>query len=466
MFSVFIDQVSPRIHYILEELFTRRLHVELQIHTDYGAYLNDKSVYKIEYVGVKNTESHGFVIIRSDFMLENLVDPLFEPETSSFQLGEHAQSVLNHLFSVCSPSAKESDRVKRFLEEPFPCLFSNDSDLGFDIFAMAFYFLSRYEEYQDFKADQYGRFGFYNSLESKWDYDQAPHVDIAFFHFLDTLGAAALIPQSQTIASFDIDIAFRFRGRSWKRQMASAIRFPKTLFSRFAVLFGGNDPFDPEKTVFTFLQKHRVASRVFWLCSKKVKGVNRQVKRSFLPFKETIKKCETISPIGLHPSFSLHPKETWSEEKTWLESSLNKVITDSRQHFVHLVFPQTYQELIQMGIQHDWSMGYAERFGFRAGTAFDFNWFDLSTNKPTGLVVHPFCIMDVTAKNYLKLTPEAAIDVGRSLQEMVFLFGGNFTFIAHNESLSESAGWNGWTKVFDSWANNPLEKQRYKTLKN
>jgi len=49
---------------------------------------------------------------------------------------------------------------------------------------------------------------------------------------------------------------------------------------------------------------------------------------------------------------------------------------------------------------------------------------------------------------------------------MVFLFGGNFTFIAHNESLSESAGWKGWTNVFDSWATNPLKKQRYTTLKN
>jgi hypothetical protein len=48
---------------------------------------------------------------------------------------------------------------------------------------MAFYFLSRYEEYQDFKADSFGRFGFENALESQWNYDPAPHVDIAFFHF-------------------------------------------------------------------------------------------------------------------------------------------------------------------------------------------------------------------------------------------------------------------------------------------
>ena len=454
MFSVFIDQVSPRINYILEELFTRRLQVVLRIHEDPNTYLSDLAEFKIQYVKAENKELPGFVVIRSDFMLESAVDPLFDPETSSFHLKQLAQNTLHHKFIEKYNSPNESARIKRFLEEPFPCLFPNNSGLGFDVFAMAFYFLSRYEEYQDFHADHFGRFGFQNALESKWDYDQAPHVDIAFYHFLDVLGASSVIPQSHTIASFDVDIAYQFKGRSWQRQLASAMRFPKTFFSRLRVLVGGYDPFDPENTVFSFLQKHKVSSRVFWLCSKKVKGVNRQIKRSYPPFESAIKKSQQISKVGIHPSFSLHPSATWSEEKKWLESTLRTQITHSRQHFVHLLFPDTYHELIKLGIEHDWSMGYAEQFGFRAGTAFDFNWFDLSNNTPTNLVVHPFCIMDVTAKNYLKLTPDAAIDVGNGLKEMVFLFGGNFTFIAHNESLSEHAGWEGWLEVFDSWATN------------
>jgi hypothetical protein len=43
--------------------------------------------------------------------------------------------------------------------------------------------------------------------------------------------------------------------------------------------------------------------------------------------------------------------------------------------------------------------------------------------------------------------------MGQTLKEMVFLFGGNFTFIAHNESLSQEMGWKDWLPVFENWAN-------------
>ena len=155
---------------------------------------------------------------------------------------------------------------------------------------MAFYFMSRYEEYQDFQADPFGRFGFENALESQWNYDPAPHVDIAFFHFLSAIQAEHLSPKADIIASFDIDIAYQFRGRSWQRQLASALRFPSLLFERLRVLFGSKDPFDPSVTVFPFIEDLHVEHRIFWLCSKRVKGVNRQVKRRFTPFVEAIKK--------------------------------------------------------------------------------------------------------------------------------------------------------------------------------
>ena len=453
MFAVFIDQVSPRIHYVLEELLARRLQCELKIHTVPEDFIKDNAQIKIQYVTSAWPNLPGFVVIQSDIMLEDKVNRFFDPLVSSFHLTPEGQKYLLQKCQVADVPESEILRITRFLSEPFPCLFPNDSALGFDVFAMAFYFLSRYEEYQDFEADSFGRFGFDSALESQWDYDPAPHVDIAFFHFLGAIHAEHLSPQAGIIASFDIDIAYQYRGRSWQRQLASALRFPSLLFERFRVLLGSKDPFDPEETLFPFIENLHVEHRIFWLCSKRVKGVNRQVKRRFAPFVEAIKKSARLGKIGLHPSFSLHPQATWLNEKLWLEHTAQQTIHHSRQHFVHLVFPETYRILIELGITHDWSMGYAENVGFRAGTACDFNWFDLSSNKATSLIIHPFCIMDVTAKNYMELTPDSAIDAGRTLKEMVFLFGGNFTFIAHNESLSERVGWEAWMPVFESWAN-------------
>ena len=452
MFAVFIDQVSPRIQYVLEELLERRLETELKIFTQTSEFIKDDSQVKIQYVSKQFESLPGFVVIQDSIMTETMVNRYFDPYVSSFHLSSNSQESLLIKSKNNGLPDSEIQRLQNFLKKPFPCLFPNDSELGFDIFAMAFYFLSRYKEYQDFDADSFGRFSYKESLEFKWGYNVAPHVDIAFFHFLSALNQVSSIKDHGIIASFDIDIAYQFKGRSWRRQLASALRFPKLLWERITAISNGGDPFDPRKTVFNFLQNTGVSSRIFWLCSKRVKGVNRQVKRMYEPFKNAIKDSAQISAVGLHPSFSMNPKSTWEEEKKWLEHLLQANITHSRQHFVHLLFPDTYECLIELGIQHDWSMGYAENVGFRAGTAYDFRWFNLAKNSQTPLTIHPFCIMDVTAKNYMSLSPIAAIEMGRSLKEMVFLFGGNFTFIAHNESLSERSGWEMWMPVFKSWA--------------
>jgi hypothetical protein len=62
--------------------------------------------------------------------------------------------------------------------------------------------------------------------------------------------------------------------------------------------------------------------------------------------------------------------------------------------------------------------------------------------------------MDVTCKNYLKLNSFYSIQLGEALKQIIQETNGQFTFIIHNESLSEKEGWKGWRKTFNSWASN------------
>jgi hypothetical protein len=453
MFAVFIDQVSPRIHFILEELFSRRLKTDLLVYTSFELFETDKSPYKICYVEKTEAIYPYFVVERNGFMTENVVNPYFDPEIGSYHLNEKAKKHLLYNISNFSEDSLDKKTLENHINAPYPCLFPNLGDLGFDVFGMSFYFLSRYEEYQKFDSDSHGRFTFRNSIQSKWNYPSIPCVDVAFFYFLCQIGAAHLIPSMEVIPSFDIDISFRFKGRSLRRQLASTLKYPKHLLSRIAVYLGSKDPFDPQATVFDFLQKNHIKNAcIFWLCSRRVKGVNRQVSRRFKLFQERVQASLAFAEIGIHPSFTSRPEIVWEEEKIWLEQQINRPVIHSRQHFVHLLFPETYRTLLSLNIQNDWSMGFAESAGFRAGTAYSFHWFDLFENKGTDLCIHPFCLMDVTAKNYLHLNTKDAIDLGKSLKEIVFLFGGNFIFIAHNESLSETEGWEAWTPVFESWS--------------
>ena len=104
--------------------------------------------------------------------------------------------------------------------------------------------------------------------------------------------------------------------------------------------------------------------------------------------------------------------------------------------------------LVQNGITHDYTMGYAEQTGFRAGTARTFKWFDLRKNEATHLNIHPFVYMDGTLLEYLKLTPEAAKKRIEDLYGQVKKYGGTFSFLWHNETISGYQHWAAYQEVF------------------
>ena len=109
----------------------------------------------------------------------------------------------------------------------------------------------------------------------------------------------------------------------------------------------------------------------------------------------------------------------------------------------------TYHRLLESGIKHDFTMGMADRVGFRAGTSRPFKWFDLEKDCVTELVIHPFAYMDGTLNECLDFRPEEAMSKISSLYNEVRQFGGEFTFIWHNETIGDYGKWEGWKKVFE-----------------
>ena len=53
----------------------------------------------------------------------------------------------------------------------------------------------------------------------------------------------------------------------------------------------------------------------------------------------------------------------------------------SRFHYLRFSLPESYQILIEAGIKEDYSMGYVDRIGFRAGTCTPFYFYDLNNEK-------------------------------------------------------------------------------------
>ena len=80
----------------------------------------------------------------------------------------------------------------------------------------------------------------------------------------------------------------------------------------------------------------------------------------------------------MHGSYlSYNKKKFLHEEKLILEDIVKSEIYQNRQHFLRFQVPKTWSILNELGVKEDYSLGYAEKPGFRAGTSIPFKAFDL-----------------------------------------------------------------------------------------
>jgi hypothetical protein len=111
--------------------------------------------------------------------------------------------------------------------------------------------------------------------------------------------------------------------------------------------------------------------------------------------------------------------------------------------------PESYRYICGIGITGDYSMGYPDEPGFRAGISRPFYFYDLLEDRQTNLKIIPFQVMDVTLYHYKKLDPATAKELILKLIKETRKSGGLFVSIWHNTTLLEDVEWQGWREVFE-----------------
>jgi hypothetical protein len=124
-------------------------------------------------------------------------------------------------------------------------------------------------------------------------------------------------------------------------------------------------------------------------------------------------------------------------EKKRLEELAIRPVVKSRQHRNRLEIPGTYQHLIDVGIEEDYSMGYETHCGFRAGTCSPFYFYDLDYEIQTPLKIFPVAVNDRALMEESKFTVEEALLHIEEIQHSVKQVGGTFVMSIRNASLSE-----------------------------
>ena len=118
------------------------------------------------------------------------------------------------------------------------------------------------------------------------------------------------------------------------------------------------------------------------------------------------------------------------------EEIIKRKITSSRQHYLKLRLPETYDQLIQNGIEKDYTIGYHDTYGFRAGTCNSFLFFNLEKNETTNLRLFPFAIMEGTLDDVMKLDVNASKKIISDLITEVCKHNGLFIPLWHNSTLN------------------------------
>ena len=332
---------------------------------------------------------------------------------------------------------------------------SQDCDLGFDLFSATFYMLSRYEEYLPFKEDKFGRFKAEDSLAFKNEFLEIPIIDAGIILLANGLNLQLNSSKFQAVLTYDIDVAYKFKGRSFERNLGSTAKDIlkldfKNMLQRLQVYLKlKKDPWDIYEELKESLLKNNLNSVFFFLMGEGT-DYDRNLDYNSPVMIRLIKEVSQFTELGIHPSFASNKsKIKVAAEKQRLEFIANKKVKKSRQHFLKLQFPNTYFKLIEAGITEDYSMAFPDRTGFRAGTCKPFYFYDLKNEEITNLRIFPVTCMEVTFMNYEKLTPEKALVKILNLMQIVYHYRGTFIPIWHNENLASSGKGSAWKNVHE-----------------
>jgi hypothetical protein len=333
-------------------------------------------------------------------------------------------------------------------------------DIPFDLFAASFYLLTLYEEYIPARLDQHERFHHEESLAYRKGFLEIPIIDRWTYLLKEELEqksfdtSAFRLRKYRVISTFDIDHPFLYRNKGWIKNIGGAIR---------DLLQGNLNATGQRAAVQLHLKQDPYFKAIHW-----IDEIQKQFKRPYYLFVLIAGKSpydrKTVYPqrrfynylrqlqnvtIGLHPSYlTLRNLTRLMREKTKLEDILKRPVAHSRQHFLRMQNPETFQELNLAGLQEDFTLTFAHAPGFRSGTAVPYFFYDMEREEETGLLIRPTIMMDSTFIFHQKLKPEEALQKIKNLADACKQSGGDYLSLWHNSNLSGTEKENPWISVF------------------
>lgn len=412
MLLIYTHKITPRFTYIMKQMFTRILGVEVSFTTKVEDF--------IKHTGAKITYTKQ--PLQNEFFVRSN-DLLFEQGINDFEI-----KILNW--------------------DDIPCFFvaGERSTIPFDIFSASFYLLSRYEEYLPHVKDRHGRFPPKESLAYHHAFLQLPVVDIWAYKLLDVLKERfpELISKSKThtyTSLIDVNTSHAYAYRTFTRSVAGICYDLVTLrFSHVAErikvwFYPKKDPYNNFAFLIEQHKKYGITSLFFFQFAK-YSNYDKNISPNNNKFRFLIKYIADYSKVALAASYSSFDNfNLLQKEKKRLSGVINRPIDTCRMRYNRTDLPNTYRTLVESGFTDDYTMGYTHEPGFRAGTCTPFYFYDISLEIQQPIRIHPFTFHDYA---FLRFGgKDAILKRVDTLYREVQKVNGNFVSIFSNELLGK-----------------------------
>jgi len=359
------------------------------------------------------------------------------------------------------------------LEDDVVILFGNDKlevsenriICGPDIFASAFFMLSRWEEYVNKSRDLHDRFPAKESVAYKNGFLDRPIVNEyveLLWNMLYSLDSSIERKERvyTLVLTHDVDIIQKYSklysgtkeiGVNIFKHLNLPMSLKLTLQKIKSHFHYNYDPFNTFDYLMDLSESAGLQSHFFFQIMGETQHDNKYDRNT----KHLLKIIENINSrghaIGIHPSYNTYnSKKLWKEELNYLQELVDSEITFGRQHFLRFDVPTTWQIWEDMGMGWESTMSYVAKEGFRCGVCYEFPVYNILTRKKLSLTEIPLIVMDGSFVTYQPdVSPDEMNNKINQLMDTVKKYNGEFVFLWHNSSFGYSV-WENYKNVYEN----------------
>ncbi len=339
--------------------------------------------------------------------------------------------------------------TNKLIEEENKIIYEND------IFAASFFMLTRWEEYVISEKDKYGRFPEEKSLAIKCNFNSRPIVNEyteIIWNMLISLGfeQKRCIRKYQLKITHDVDFFRKFdtpfkflkaflgdiiMRKDLKKALNTINLYTKILLKK------ANDPYDVFDFLMAVSEKNGLKSHFYFIPSLKDKFSSYSIDNQKVKSKiEQIVKRKHI--IGYHTSWQAAENEHLFENEINKLRSISKNVKEGRLHYLRLNVPRTWQTWQKFELEEDSTLGFSKTIGFRAGTCYKYQVFDILSKKELTIFENPLIAMDTALKAKYKDDYNKIIRELIEISEVIKKYKGNFVLLWHNNNINCNFGEN------------------------